>query len=432
MELLSLDEDLKRNGTIKFTSLIWIDRYNRVGSCEIYAPATPENIRMLKDGLYVKRTDHPYVFRIKYVLARSDSEGMDYITAYAYDTKDYLDQRINTKLALFQSYNAGNDLELLLQNNVLGTVDMGVRNPFLKWDGTPLFSTRPPTTVGGVCNQSIQCLPWGSVVRQVCGSLGYGYDVRIVDASNPGGRQLRLGIYSGVDRSASVRFSRGWRNVGSESYETDTREKGNVILAKSEESSTVAVYGSGEGTDRVERFVESTVTPVWSYEDIRGLVEGTLTLAQAGTAAVIRATGQFIPILSQWQLDRLRATYPGGSTTERDGYYYIPGTSVIGVASDTQVADVTDNTAFTLEPFMVDYLLLCDAAEEASSYKVVDEVTAELLGNRFVYKTDYNLGDIVLVQSKYGPISRARIVEVMESWDQNGYRLEPRTSYTEV
>lgn len=50
----------------------------------------------------------------------------------------------------------------------------------------------------------------------------------------------------------------------------------------------------------------------------------------------------------------------------------------------------------------------------------------------FVYKIDYDLGDIVTVQNKYGVEAHPRIVEIVESWDDTGYNLIPKFDYTEV
>ena len=47
----------------------------------------------------------------------------------------------------------------------------------------------------------------------------------------------------------------------------------------------------------------------------------------------------------------------------------------------------------------------------------------------FIYKTDYNLGDIVTIRNEYGFSVPARIVEVVEAFDENGYSIEPKFEY---
>ena len=50
----------------------------------------------------------------------------------------------------------------------------------------------------------------------------------------------------------------------------------------------------------------------------------------------------------------------------------------------------------------------------------------------FKYKTDYDLGDIVTVQNEYGISELTRIVEVIESWDDTGYKCIPKYDSSEV
>lgn len=50
----------------------------------------------------------------------------------------------------------------------------------------------------------------------------------------------------------------------------------------------------------------------------------------------------------------------------------------------------------------------------------------------FVYKQDYFLGDLVTVENEYGISRKARIVEVIETNDENGYNIEPKFEYIEV
>lgn len=49
--------------------------------------------------------------------------------------------------------------------------------------------------------------------------------------------------------------------------------------------------------------------------------------------------------------------------------------------------------------------------------------------NTYKFKTDYDLGDIVQVINEYGIGARARVIEVIESFDENGYTLIPSFEY---
>ena len=62
MELQAFDQNLRLAGVVRFKSLIWIQRFNRVGACEVYAPATERNLQILKNGnyLHIMRDYGPY------------------------------------------------------------------------------------------------------------------------------------------------------------------------------------------------------------------------------------------------------------------------------------------------------------------------------------------------------------------------------------
>ena len=48
------------------------------------------------------------------------------------------------------------------------------------------------------------------------------------------------------------------------------------------------------------------------------------------------------------------------------------------------------------------------------------------------YKTDYNLGDIVTITNEYGITAKPRIIEIVESWDESGYKVIPTFEEKEV
>lgn len=50
----------------------------------------------------------------------------------------------------------------------------------------------------------------------------------------------------------------------------------------------------------------------------------------------------------------------------------------------------------------------------------------------YKYKDDYNLGDIVTVETNYGIGARPRIVEIIENWDETGYKIVPTFEEMEV
>lgn len=71
--------------------------------------------------------------------------------------------------------------------------------------------------------------------------------------------------------------------------------------------------------------------------------------------------------------------------------------------------------------------------EKLAEHDVVQTFEAEIDPNAsFVYKVDYNLGDIVTVTNEYGVTAKPRIVEIIESWDDTGYKAIPTFDALEV
>lgn len=54
---------------------------------------------------------------------------------------------------------------------------------------------------------------------------------------------------------------------------------------------------------------------------------------------------------------------------------------------------------------------------------------SEVFLKQFVYREDYFLGDIVTVENSYGIRTNARIIEIIETWDKEGYSMEPVFEY---
>lgn len=80
---------------------------------------------------------------------------------------------------------------------------------------------------------------------------------------------------------------------------------------------------------------------------------------------------------------------------------------------------------------LVDYYdaLINEGKEKLSEMVATITFEGEIDPTVYEYKTDYDLGDIVTVKNKYGVVINARIVEVIETWDNEGYTIEPIFEY---
>lgn len=52
-----------------------------------------------------------------------------------------------------------------------------------------------------------------------------------------------------------------------------------------------------------------------------------------------------------------------------------------------------------------------------------------IISNLYEYKKDWNLGDVITIKNEYGIKADIRIIEVIETWDKDGYTIEPKFEY---
>lgn len=70
--------------------------------------------------------------------------------------------------------------------------------------------------------------------------------------------------------------------------------------------------------------------------------------------------------------------------------------------------------------------------EELAKLSATTSFEGVVIPDNLIYKVDFDLGDIVKIQNEYGISVNARIVEIIEAFDESGYTLEPTFEYMEV
>lgn len=87
----------------------------------------------------------------------------------------------------------------------------------------------------------------------------------------------------------------------------------------------------------------------------------------------------------------------------------------------------------TEEGDLVDYYqaLISEGKEKLAEHTTTRSFEGEVDSTSYIYKEDYNLGDIVTIKNQYGITTNARITEVIETWDNEGYTVEPKFEYFE-
>lgn len=66
-----------------------------------------------------------------------------------------------------------------------------------------------------------------------------------------------------------------------------------------------------------------------------------------------------------------------------------------------------------------------EANQTLLEMNVVSNFESEVDSTYYKYKTDYNIGDIITIQNEFDIVTNARIVEIIETWDKEGYTIEP-------
>lgn len=109
--------------------------------------------------------------------------------------------------------------------------------------------------------------------------------------------------------------------------------------------------------------------------------------------------------------------------------------SASGINRYEVYVDAKDISSKTEEGVTINYdeALKARGLEKLAEYDVVTAFEGEVEPNySYKYKEDYDLGDIVQVVNDYGIEAGARITEVIESHDENGYSVIPTFEYTGV
>lgn len=70
--------------------------------------------------------------------------------------------------------------------------------------------------------------------------------------------------------------------------------------------------------------------------------------------------------------------------------------------------------------------------EQLANTSVLSSFEGVVDTTQYAYKKDFDLGDIVSLENEYGIKVDARIVEIIETWDDTGYTIEPKFEYMEV
>lgn len=387
LNIYVLNQDLQKIGIVdNYTSLIWAKRYFDFGDCEIYAPATETNLEIFQLDNYIMREDDDMVCRIKSVELDTNIESGNYLIITGTDCRTILNQRIVWKQTSF-SGTAENFIRRLINQNIISPTDPDraierfVLGEYYGFDERISLQTSYD--------------PIGDKIAEICRMFGYGFKVSF------DGNNFVFDIYKGTDRS----FSQNENPYVVFSNDFDNLKSSKFLMDKSQYASIALVGGSGEGKDRL------------------------LTTVNTSIASGINRHEIFVDaksISKNLTYDDLVEAYAGGTISTVSGtvYYVVDGERI----ATLDKADDPQNAVLLDAPY---YTLLDEAgSEELAEAKTLSTFEGEVeTENTYSYKTDYYLGDIVQIKNEFNIERAARIVEVVESYSDEGYSFIPTFEY---
>ena len=409
-----------------YKSLIWANRYNDLGDCELYVPASNENMNLLKRGYYIRRSDDDMVCRIRKVELDTSPEDGNYLIVTGYDVKQWLDQRVVWEIIVEKDIKLEALIYKLIENAFINPEN---ENRKIKdQNGNIKFKINYNTAyLRENFSGSISYANIGETIRAYCKEQGWGYRVYL---ENDGIFYFQL--YKGIDRSNTVVFADEYENLSTTKCTLDDTNIENVALIAGAGSGSKRLcvnIGDTKGADRYELFVDSKDTAkTIKYEKLIATYPGgSVSTIPGGEYVYVLGYIEILIVDSEhkaWLLDQ----YPGGQIVVHDlsEYYRLENVAIANVpnatpsnSDDVQLRDVVYASSL--------YTNGLTALSEYGS-KTVFEGTA-IPDMQYKYREDYNLGDIVKIHTDYGISAEARITEVIEVSDENGYSVEPKLEY---
>lgn len=397
MDLYVLNRNLEIIGVLdNYTSLIWAKRYNAIGACDIQVRADANAVQMLQKGFYVLRSDDDMICRIEALELDTDVENGNFLIVGGYDCKKLLNQRIIWKQTNFTG-TAEDFIRKIITENVMSPVaDTGLEASFRKIDNFRLGQKKnydDPVVI----QSSYAYLD--QKISSICETFGYGYKVSFQSG------YFVFDLFKGTDRSYSqtennyVVFSPEFENINTSKY----------LLDSSTYRSMALIAGEGEGNRRQKA--------LYKLNDARGVDRYELFVDAKDLSASV-------------DYSTLIESYPSGQievVSEDEVYYKVNGTRIAKLDKAVE----PQNATLIGQPYI-------DLLEERGKEKLAEVATTtsfegKVENNRsFKFGEDYFLGDIVTVENEYGIRANARITEVIETFDESGYSVQPKFDYKEV
>lgn len=360
-------------------SVIWNSKYYGVGTFEIYAAATAENLALLKEDNYVTRIDRDDCGIIEKIEITNDPQDGLMIIASGSFCKAILNRRVvyeatlmGTGMNYYWSCSAsvlrGNvetAVRSLIEKNAVNATDSNRNIPEIFWTSSDITGLMETIVIDADAETE------ESAEKQVTYKYLQEFTDSVLEEYGLGAKmwldrdllKFRYKVFKGVDRSRDntaglppLIFSQDFDNLNSSNYTLD----------KSAYKTTALIGGEGEGTERKCAF---------SYAWIAGL-ERRETFVDASS---------------------ISSTYKEGE----------------------------EEKSYTIEQYRK--MLEAQGRQSIAALQKVETFDGELdlTNSELVFGEDYSVGDLITIEDKaIGKYINARILSATEVQDDDGYKID--------
>lgn len=437
IEIYVLDKNLNMVNIVDtYESLIWVNRYNEEGECELYTEATESNLKLFKKDYFLIRTDDKMVCRIEKIQITTDTESGNHLIITGYDIKKILNQRIDRRKCYLNG-KAEKALRNIVTSNFAQNNSRGIRDS----NGNVIFVVKTDRNLSGSIYDFIEYVNVGEFVKSKCKLHNWGYEITLEESLN--GKKFYFDIYKGTDRSASVKFSKDFDNLISTKYTFDNTAFKNTATIYSKVTTDNVDYDqvlftecASEGIDMYEILVSGNdkQTDI-SYEELLTMYPNT---SSGGSGYITTENNKYvyklqtldISIINSQHLSQLQTLYPSGSivTVSNKNYYRLTNITIASLSK----SNPENSDKVSLKTIIININMLSEGYSELVQHKSITEFEGEIEKNiTFVYKKDYCLGDEVMIENELGISNKVRITEVTEVCDNNGYSIDMKYEYSE-
>lgn len=431
MNVNVLDKTLQRVGIVmQYTSLIWDKRYRELGDCELYLPATMENINLLQKGFYLTRDDDDMVCIIRKIEITTDEEQGNMLIVTGKDVRCLLNQRVQQVPGKFTNAVAEAAIRQMVTWAVINAgADGDVNVMYLGNTTSKLVGVEQNAALTDKITTPFGNGNAGEKIRDVQGQFDWGGKMYLQD--DPLTPQLIYKTYKGVDKTALVKFSTEFHNLKTSDYvfNVETLKNATYYALPYNNNTQIHFYvGTATGQDRFEQIFDKTTT---NTKMTKSQIE---TQFPGGSWTLVATPGTYIYSLASWTFavqpgnfhDWLATEYyPNITFNTVGGIEYATITNADIAMANVSSGSLQSGTSCDLLGASFYAYMVGLAAEENAKHPETITFTADVIPDvAFHYKEDYDLGDLVTIQNEFGISTTARITEVLESWDATGYNLE--------